>query len=446
MLLMFADCHFHFEVVFTSAVFMYLYKYLHKGPDWAFYGINHNNDVTPINEANDYQKGRYLSAFEADWRISSFEISHKFPSVICLPVHLPNKNFHQFHRSNDAPSTVSLLDRYFLRPLHLRDVTYEAYNADYLLYPYNGEQLRPHEALEQPRNGVIRRKVAARQNGMKVTVTRITTVPISSGELFYIRLLLLHRPALSWEDLRTFDGITLDTYHQAALHAGLIENNNEGFLALEEAVQSLNTPAQLRFLFSRILLEGYPALPLYDHFRDALMLDFLDRTQDPALAEQLLLQDLSQSLADGGRRLSNFGLREPNRRDIEVDQELAFFRPQVNILAAHVDDMTHSMTEEQREIFHGVLSQVRNKERCFYFIEGRPGRGKTYLLNAIAGALRSQHKIVLTVATSAIAASQYPRARTAHALFGIPVTNVSISSPFFPLPFPDCSYVFAGVW
>ena len=78
-LLKFADCHFHFDVIFTSKVFSYLYKYFFKGPDVAFYSIAHEPSIprspTAWNEIQDYQKARYLSAHESAWQILNFEIT-----------------------------------------------------------------------------------------------------------------------------------------------------------------------------------------------------------------------------------------------------------------------------------------------------------------------------------------------------------------------------------
>lgn len=54
-------------------------------------------------------------------------------------------------------------------------------------------------------------------------------------------------------------------------------------------------------------------------------------------------------------------------------------------------------------------------------IDGRAGRGKTYLLYPVIGALRKQNEIVLLSASSAFAAKNYPGGRTTHYLYGIPV-------------------------
>jgi nucleoside-triphosphatase THEP1 len=54
-------------------------------------------------------------------------------------------------------------------------------------------------------------------------------------------------------------------------------------------------------------------------------------------------------------------------------------------------------------------------------VDGRAGRGKTYVLYPVIGALRKQGQIVLLSASSAFAAKNYPGGRTSHYLYGIPV-------------------------
>jgi hypothetical protein len=55
------------------------------------------------------------------------------------------------------------------------------------------------------------------------------------------------------------------------------------------------------------------------------------------------------------------------------------------------------------------------------YIDGRAGRGKTYCLYPLIGALRKARKIVLISASSAFAAKNYPGERTVHYTYGIPV-------------------------
>jgi hypothetical protein len=54
-------------------------------------------------------------------------------------------------------------------------------------------------------------------------------------------------------------------------------------------------------------------------------------------------------------------------------------------------------------------------------IDGRAGRGKTYCLYPLIGALRKAGKVVPITASSAFAAKNYPGGRTVHYLYGVPV-------------------------
>src|SRR3954468_22558074 len=75
------DCHVNVDVCFTVNVFMYLFKYLFKGPDRAKFAVRPNGDQADdqqqVDEVQDYVKGRYLSASEASWRILRYDITSK---------------------------------------------------------------------------------------------------------------------------------------------------------------------------------------------------------------------------------------------------------------------------------------------------------------------------------------------------------------------------------
>ena len=92
--------------------------------------------------------------------------------------------------------------------------------------------------------------------------------------------------------------------------------------------------------------------------------------------------------------------------------------------------MIASLNAEQHQIYDELLSTVQEfphtSPRQPFFLEGRPGRGKTYLVNCLATALRSQRRIPIIVGSSGLAASLYERGRTAHYFFGIPVTEVCL--------------------
>ena len=83
--------------------------------------------------------------------------------------------------------------------------------------------------------------------------------------------------------------------------------------------------------------------------------------------------------------------------------------------------LTSTMTEEQRSIYDTVMSSVDANSGGFFFIDGYGGTGKTFIWRAISTAIRSRWEIVLTIASSGIAALLIPGGRTAHSRFGIPI-------------------------
>ena len=58
-------------------------------------------------------------------------------------------------------------------------------------------------------------------------------------------------------------------------------------------------------------------------------------------------------------------------------------------------------------------------------VDGRAGRGKTFVLYPVIGVLRKAGEIILISASSAFAAKNYPGGRTTHSLYGIPVDEAS---------------------
>jgi nucleoside-triphosphatase THEP1 len=72
-------------------------------------------------------------------------------------------------------------------------------------------------------------------------------------------------------------------------------------------------------------------------------------------------------------------------------------------------------------------------------VDGRAGRGKTYVLYPVIGALRKLDEIVLLSASSAFAAKNYPGGRTAHYLYGIPVDEYNPYLKSSVGPRSDCA-------
>jgi hypothetical protein len=265
-LLLLWEGHLNVEAVFTVDVFLYIYKYLFKGlpflsrpslrllmpiigPDHATLNLKGMRDVS-LDARDDSMRMRYISANEAAWRIFGFHISQQVPSVSCLSIHLPDENHHQYRlpQSKSAASESSSLLCYFIRPSHplFDDMLYATYFTNFIIKKHNGKDP---EIAWWEESGVIPNSpahiVVRCSRGEKVT--RLRTVRPGHGDAFYLRLLLLHHSARSFEQLRTINGTQHESFQHAARAAGLLEDEEEGKLAMEDAIANYQLVSQLRF-------------------------------------------------------------------------------------------------------------------------------------------------------------------------------------------------------
>jgi predicted ATPase len=79
------------------------------------------------------------------------------------------------------------------------------------------------------------------------------------------------------------------------------------------------------------------------------------------------------------------------------------------------------MNPDQTRIFDSILERVEDPNGALFFVDGRAGRGKTFLMSAICDRIRGDGGIVCVVGTTALSVIHYERGRTAHSAFGIPV-------------------------
>ncbi|CAN0492289.1 unnamed protein product, partial [Laminaria digitata] len=94
------------------------------------------------------------------------------------------------------------------------------------------------------RNFVYRRK--------SPNVARIQYMSPDQGDVWFLRLLLLHRPANSWTHIRTVDNTIFETYEQTARALGLVHDADEYVLCLQEAAR-FSTAKELRQLFTTLI-------------------------------------------------------------------------------------------------------------------------------------------------------------------------------------------------
>ncbi|KAG2737842.1 hypothetical protein P692DRAFT_20760711 [Suillus brevipes Sb2] len=64
--------------------------------------------------------------------------------------------------------------------------------------------------------------------------------------------------------------------------------------------------------------------------------------------------------------------------------------------------MYDPLNAEQRNIFQQIYEAVQNRNSTLFFVEGRPGQGKTFWVKALSSALRAEGHILLIVSSSAL--------------------------------------------
>jgi hypothetical protein len=279
-----------------------------------------------------------------------------------------------------------------------------------------------------------------RQRGF--ALGRMYFAPPTAGERFYLRTLLtVVRGPKSFRDLRTYEDVVYPTFQDACKARGLLEDDNEWRLCLQEACE-MQTGTRLRHLFTSMLLFCQISAPeqLWEEFREHICDDLRVRIPNPT-AERIYdygLFLISQILSDSGYTLEHFPhmpLPRENWSQISnnpfVSEQLSYnVDEERNLFLQHIERIQH--VPEQLDAYNQIIKSIDDKrpeDACaIFFLNGAGGTGKTYLYRTLCHKLRSEGKIVLCVASSGIAALLLPGGRTAHSTFRIPIDTLDAES------------------
>ena len=487
-LLMKYRCHLNVEVCNSITAVKYLYKYVYKGHDKVMYGVKSQSEDhldlpgdqvrgLPRDEIREFVEARYLSTSEAIWRTLEFPMGDLYPLVQRLNIHLEDEQ--QILFTSDPEETRETLDKskmtqltaFFMLCKEEKELFTDKRTGQLRIPPGTyrgslGEKPVLHMLYREvpqyytwvPRN--TKKKINPHwkrrvQNRGKI-IGRVRHVPPSMEckELFHFRLLLNTRKGpTSYEDLRTVvlengKKKTCDTYHEAAFHMGLVQDDKEWEIAMEEA-SSIAMPRQIRSLFVIILTHGLPqnSNNLWEKYRDCMSEDFKhERTvgsrYNPSSNRDFTDEDYNHALLDIESQLQSFpkshttdyGLpatREPSVRS-NPDRLVAEIREALNF--DREDEKTKKemylsqFNEEQKQTYHEINESVMKEEgKCFY-LDGAGGCGKTTVAKSLLHAARSRGDICIACASSGIASTLLPKGQTAHSAFKIPIEGLNKDS------------------
>ncbi|XP_065639509.1 uncharacterized protein LOC100203419 [Hydra vulgaris] len=248
------------EACMSVKAVKYLYKYIYKGHDCANILINEqiNHD-----EVNTFLDCRYVSAPEALRRIFEYPISHMSHTIICLKVHLPENQLVYFREGAEQMA----LDRAAQRDTHL--------TAWFKLISEN-ERAHCNSYVDIPYHYIFDDKLCKWK---------------------------------SWVDVRTVNGIVVETFREACVLNGLLQDDTKWQNALSEAVL-IRMPKQIRQLFAIILTFCEPDNPLHlwNTYKAFMIEDFIHRSVPLIIAEQAALCQVEKIINQCGKTLADYNL------------------------------------------------------------------------------------------------------------------------------------------
>ncbi|XP_073821586.1 uncharacterized protein [Musca autumnalis] len=422
----------HINVEFCNSVksIKYICKYINKGSDMAVFGVadpNQNDEITQ------FQLGRFVSTNEAVWRIFSFAIHDKHPTVVQLAVHLENgqrvyfTNQTALQRAASPPPTT--LTAFF----NLCESDTFARGLLYYEVPKYYTWNKSLKVFQRRKQGT---PVEGHTNLFSTdALGRLYTVHPNHNECFYLRLLLINvRGPTSFDNLKTIHGLMCATFREACQQLHLLEDDTHWDATLAES-SIIAPPHQIRTLFSIIIATCSPSNPLelWRNYADFMCEDILNRMRRstfnpnyPMSSEihneaLIMIEDICLAIAN--KALSQLGMVSPNRpmhnllnRDLQREHNFDF-----NELGAFVESNLPKLNAQQRNIYNTLMQTVTNNNGGFYFLDAPGGTGKTFLISIILATIRSQNKIALALASSGIAATLLDGGRTAHSALKLPL-------------------------
>ncbi|KAL8580061.1 hypothetical protein ACOMHN_065110 [Nucella lapillus] len=361
----------------------YVCKYINKGSNQAVFTLEDGLR----NEVAEYLTGRYISTNEAVWRILGFPIHGRQPTIERLAANLENGQRVVFNETNladrDENPPQTTLTAFF-------QLCEDDPFAKILLY------------VEIPQYYTWSQKKWIRRKRGKAVLShagifkgdalgRVYTIDIRNKECYCVRLLLhTKRGPTSFTDLRTVNGKERDTFQQACLLLGFLEDDSHWDDTLTEASLS-SSPGQLQHLFAIMIAVCGLSDPanLWVKHKEELCEDLLrdnqrhNPDQDIPFNQEifniglLLLEEKVVSL--GGRELEFYQLPEPQRQE-----RVRLARHMLREMNYDQDDMadfvaTHEPTlvEDQLIAYNAVLGALEQGE--FFFLDAPGGTGKTFV-------------------------------------------------------------------
>uniref|UniRef100_A0A1I7T6R1 ATP-dependent DNA helicase n=1 Tax=Caenorhabditis tropicalis TaxID=1561998 RepID=A0A1I7T6R1_9PELO len=422
-------CHMNLEVCGAMSSVKYLYKYVYKGTTRASMVVKIKEDGSEeavVDEMKNYLDTRFVCSPEAVHHIFQFPMSYRSVKVVQLTVHLPGENAVIFNVGEEgdalqrAESKLTKLETWF----KINQESREAVLPDGS-FPISKKDSREHYYYEMPEHFTCQASNEWKARKTKeFAIGRMYFISPRNRERYALRQLLLYtKGAISFEDLRTFQGTCYATFVEAARAAGFLSDDSTHEQTLQEAT-TFNTPYQLRGLFVILMVFEVVnnATDLWNRFIRDFTEDFVHKGHSLEDAKSLAYFDMLDRMKVMNEDLTKW-LTLPYQRVSTPEREFNY-----DECTRRGEDMKSNLNPEQAEVLNAILDALSNGSGGLFFIDGPGGSGKTYLYNCLANIILGTRQKILPIAWTGIAASLLPDGRTVASVFKLNIEDNCKSS------------------
>ncbi|XP_016192790.1 uncharacterized protein LOC107633703 [Arachis ipaensis] len=379
MLLLKYRAHINVEWCNQSRSIKYLFKYVNKGSDrvTTYFSTKSPDGKTTleVDEVKMFYDCRYISPCEAAWRIFCYDIHYRNPSVERLSFHLPDQQpvvFTDNESLVEAVAKATVKESMFLGWFVANKTNAEARKLTYNEFPSKFVWKSSLRAWKPRKSHQV--------------IGRMIFVPPSSGELYYLRLLLnIVKGPTTYADIRTYNGVIYSSFRDACYARGLLDDDKEYIDAIEEA-SHWGSCHYLRRLFATLLWSNSMVRPevvwkktaillsdgiLHDH---RVMFSLHDLLFSEEELKDLTVIDVEQILNSNGKTLHDYPTMPFPSRDTDhlrtrnkmIFDELNYDRV---LLEKQPNDCLSKLTAEQKGVYDKIMSSTDSQHgRVFFFV------------------------------------------------------------------------------
>ncbi|XP_076946714.1 uncharacterized protein LOC143618348 [Bidens hawaiensis] len=319
-----------------------------------------------VDEIKNYYDCRYVSACEASWRIFSYDVYYRYPSVIRLPFHLPNQQ-QVIYGPNEYIDNVlnkpSVSSTMFLSWMEYNECNEDARNITYVEFPTKYVWKSEQQCWARRKQGF--------------SLGRIHAISPSAGEGYFLRILLNKvKGPKSFDDILTVNGHKYNTFRQACYAAGLLDDDTKYVEGIQE-VSHADSDHYLRCLFATMLTSNSLSRPDYvwdktwEILSDVILYKQRRILKSPDLflnedqIKNLTLNEIEKILVRNNHNLRDYKtMPYPDYDSISssnnrlITEEMDYDRH----LQIEFDNLFIALTAEKKSVYTEIINAVRDNQ------------------------------------------------------------------------------------